>query len=129
MPLIEYIGDKPQGRRDTVNHGSTTVWTHKGDVRWVPDGHEVGLLKHPNVWRVGKTYEPAPILTHGIEVAAPDQAPAENPSLEVSGFDPLAGKTDDEVRAIARSIKSPVDKRLGGERLRGPVREQLLKLV
>lgn len=110
MKMVEYIGDKPNGRLDTVNAGATTFWRGKGDVQSVPDEHVEALLKHPNVWRLADSLPAA---------EQQSEQPAE-PTLVAAV--PLEAMDDNEVREFARARGINVDLRKRGERLRDAVR-------
>lgn len=123
MELIEYIGIKPNGRKDTVA-GTGIEWTHKGDVREVPEHAVPLLLKHTDIWARAKA--PA-----GLSEAPPPDAPppAEPGPYELQGADgqivDLAKMDDAELKAFVRGTPGldAVDLRKKGDALRDAIME------
>lgn len=121
MKMVEYIGDKPHGRLDTVNAGATTFWRGKGDVQEVTDEHAEALLKHPNVWRLASMSMLPPAAAKPA-AEQPSEQPAE-PTLAAAV--PLEAMDDNEVREFARARGINVDLRKRGAKLRESVRAEM----
>jgi len=124
MAFIEYIGIKPNGRKDTVA-GTGVEWTRHGDIQEVPDLAVPLLLKHPDVWRLAEPRpDTNPNTNPGAAVTPADDEPG---PYELQGDDgsivDLGQMDDTALKAFVRATPGlhGIDLRLKGNKLRDAI--------
>lgn len=113
---IEYIGNKPHGRNDTVAN-TGIVWLYKGDVQEVPDEAVPLLLKHADVWREAAPTA-GPVEAGGLADAQPVTEPATEPMRVESDSTDLYNMNTAALREYAAGKGYDVDLTLKGQALR-----------
>lgn len=94
---IQYIGKKPEGRKDTVA-GTGLVWSEPGDVLDVDPRAAKLLLKHPDIWAEAKVDADKTQSDEDDLLTEEQNAEAERRAEEAAEAERLRIEEEDQIR-------------------------------